>query len=326
MVDVFISYSRTDLAKVTQLAQAVEAEGYQVWWDADLPPHLSYGDVITAKIGMCKAAIVVWSEAAAASEWVRAEADMARNQKKLVQTALDNIMPPLPFNQIQYAEIGDWHGEADHPGWRKVKVSLAELCGREAGAEPRTEPTVPVRPAPVAPPASVAPASRWPLFVGIAVGAIALLVAGWAIMREQYLEGELAAEERLVQSLAEGRSAPPEQAASAEEAGDSATSASAQDVSVPDEPPIASTEGMVIPDSGQRLLTAAEIANFGPATLAIARNEIYARKGRRFGRAGLRDHFSQFTWYRPTANEVSLNAIERQNVALLRAAEARYGQ
>ena len=52
MVDVFISYSRSDLAAVTRLAEAVEAAGYDVWWDADLPPHLSYGDVITAKIGM----------------------------------------------------------------------------------------------------------------------------------------------------------------------------------------------------------------------------------------------------------------------------------
>ena len=80
MVDVFISYSRTDLAAVTRLAEAVEAEGYDVWWDADLPPHLSYGEVITNKIGDCKAAIVVWSKESAASEWVRAEADMARNQ------------------------------------------------------------------------------------------------------------------------------------------------------------------------------------------------------------------------------------------------------
>src|SRR6478736_2566809 len=106
MVDVFISYSREDLAAVTRLAQAVEAEGYEVWWDADLPPHLSYGDVITAKISSTKAAIVVWSKASTASQWVRAEADMARNQNKLIQTAIDSVMPPLPFNQIQYAEIG----------------------------------------------------------------------------------------------------------------------------------------------------------------------------------------------------------------------------
>jgi hypothetical protein len=109
----------------------VEAEGYDVWWDADLPPHLSYGEVITDKIGDCKAAIVVWSKESAASEWVRAEADMARNQKKLVQTALNNVMPPLPFNQIQYAELGDWKGEADHPGWLKVKESLTALVGRK---------------------------------------------------------------------------------------------------------------------------------------------------------------------------------------------------
>jgi hypothetical protein len=120
MVDVFISYSREDLAAVTRLAAAVEAEGYEVWWDADLPPHMSYGDVITAKIGAAKAAIVVWSNNSARSEWVRAEADVARNQKKLIQTAIDSVMPPLPFNQIQYAEIGDWNGESDHPGWRKV--------------------------------------------------------------------------------------------------------------------------------------------------------------------------------------------------------------
>jgi len=132
MVDVFISYSRTDLAAVTRLARAVEAEGYDVWWDADLPPHLSYGDVITDKIGMAKAAIVVWSKDSAASQWVRAEADMARNQKKLIQVAIDSVMPPLPFNQIQYAELGDWKGEPDHPGWRKVKVSLTELCGKKS--------------------------------------------------------------------------------------------------------------------------------------------------------------------------------------------------
>lgn len=139
MVDVFISYSRTDLAAVTRLARAVEAEGYRVWWDADLPPHLSYGDVITNKIGAAKAAIVVWSKDSAASEWVRAEADMARNQKKLVQTALNNVMPPLPFNQIQYAEMGDWLGQPDHPGWRKVKASLADLCGTAEDADAAPE-------------------------------------------------------------------------------------------------------------------------------------------------------------------------------------------
>src|ERR1700710_918014 len=129
MVDVFLSYSRATQPVVRQLAEAVKGLGYSVWWDDELPPHLSYSDVITDKIGSAKAAIVVWSEGAAAAQWGRAEADVARAQKKLIQTSIDGRMPPMPFNQIQFATIGDWHGEDGHPGWMKVKASLAALCG-----------------------------------------------------------------------------------------------------------------------------------------------------------------------------------------------------
>lgn len=168
MVDVFISYSRTNKDKVSQIARAIEQAGYEVWWDAELPPHQSYGDVITAKIQMAKAAVVVWSAEAAASEWVRAEADVARNQKKLVQTALSHITPPLPFNQIQYANLGDWNGEQDHPEWRKVKASLADLCGPRDAREGGT-----AYPFPAAPPAEAAAARPAPLTPAAAVASAA---------------------------------------------------------------------------------------------------------------------------------------------------------
>jgi TIR domain len=204
MVDVFISYSRTNKEKVAQIARGIEAAGYSVWWDAELPPHQSYGEVITGKIDDAKAAIVVWSAEAAASEWVRAEADMARNQKKLVQTALGDIMPPLPFNQIQYANLGDWNGEANHPEWRKVKQSLTALCGpRDAAADGiAAAPYVPA-PAPVPAPAqqavpvtaaaflSAAPQAKaaskpsMPLMIGIGVGVLGLATAGYVVQQNQ---------------------------------------------------------------------------------------------------------------------------------------------
>src|SRR3954449_5092441 len=140
MVDVFISYSRANQPVVRQLADSVKRLGYSVWWDDELPPHLSYSDVITDKIGTAKAAIVVWSQDAAASEWVRAEADVARTQKKLIQTSIDDRMQPMPFNQIQFASIGDWHGEDDHPGWMKVKAGLEILCGAKAPVAPAAIP------------------------------------------------------------------------------------------------------------------------------------------------------------------------------------------
>jgi len=164
MVDVFISYARANRDTVCRLAEAIGRLGYVVWWDEELPAHLSYGEVITQKIGEAKATLVVWSAESAASEWVRAEADMARNQKCLIQASIDQCMPPMPFNQIQFAAIGDWTGAEDHPGWRKVRASLAALCG------PAPADTV----APLAAPVTAAPV--------IAVPAPAEnLAEGWAL-------------------------------------------------------------------------------------------------------------------------------------------------
>jgi hypothetical protein len=187
MVDVFISYSRVNRDVVRRLAEAISGLGYVVWWDEELPVHLSYGDVITDKIGEARAMLVVWSAASAVSEWVRAEADLARNQKKLIQTAIDDCTPPLPFNQIQYAAIGDWTGEEDHPGWRKARASLAALCGPPPAAEAEAEPVAPSGPvaavaSPVPAPVLVprAPRSRATrlAFMAIAASLMTILTVG----------------------------------------------------------------------------------------------------------------------------------------------------
>ena len=183
MVDVFVSYAREDQAFAQRIAHAAAREGYDVWWDDDLPPHLSYGEVITEKIGNARAAIVVWSHRSAESEWVRAEADLARSQKKLIQTSIDDRQPPMPFNQIQFASIGDWKGEPDHPGWNKVKASLAALCGG-AAATGRTAPAVSSPPF-TQPPVPAKPGGTNRILVAL-LGGLLLVGAiggGWYMMR-----------------------------------------------------------------------------------------------------------------------------------------------
>ncbi|HEY0959323.1 MAG TPA: YARHG domain-containing protein [Novosphingobium sp.] len=326
MVDVFISYSRSDLAFVDMLARAIVAEGYEVWWDAELPPHKSYGDVITEKIAEARAAIVVWSAEAVKSEWVRAEADMARNQRKLVQTAIDNVVPPLPFNQIQYAEIASWRGEPDHPGWRKVKVSLSELCARpmEANGDRRS-----AMPAYAPPPASSAvlatpAASKWPLFAGIGIGGVALAAAG--LMAFGQKTPPVAEPSGQTSPAAMEDPAPtvpdktPQPVAVAPPAPAVVQETPVTDEALPDPNP----NDQTFPDSSSRLLTGAEVSPLGPSTLKVARNEIFARKGRRFKDPWLRDWFGRFAWYRPRYDEVPLTAIERRNIALIRQAEQRY--
>jgi hypothetical protein len=86
--------------------------------------------------------------------------------------------------------------------------------------------------------------------------------------------------------------------------------------------PVAGSAGdFIFPDSDRVMLSRAMLANLSPAQLRIARNEIYARRGRFFRDAGLAEHFKRFAWYRPYAWEVPLNAVEKANVSLLQSAE-----
>lgn len=75
--------------------------------------------------------------------------------------------------------------------------------------------------------------------------------------------------------------------------------------------------GFLFADSDRRLLTAQELSPLGKAELRNARNEIYARRGRKFVRREVSDYFKQFDWYRPQFGEVELTYLEAQNVALI---------
>ena len=138
MADVFVSYARPDEPQAERVAEALRAEGYQVWRDDELPAHRAYADVIEERLKSAGAVVVLWSAEAAKSQWVRAEADAARSAGKLVQATLDKTIPPMPFNQIQCADLGRSAG-AEAPGWRKLVASVAALAGpgnRQADGAP----------------------------------------------------------------------------------------------------------------------------------------------------------------------------------------------
>jgi adenylate cyclase len=135
MSHVFISYARSDEPLASLVADGLRGGGFEVWRDDELPAHRAYAEVIEERINGAKAVVVLWSADAAKSQWVRAEADSARTARTLVQASLDGTIPPLPFNQIQCADLKGWDGQPTSPGWRKLAASIAELAG-QAGAEP----------------------------------------------------------------------------------------------------------------------------------------------------------------------------------------------
>ena len=129
MSDIFISYARPNEPLAKKAGEALRAAGYTVWRDDELPAHRAYSDVIEERIKSAKAVLVLWSNDAVRSQWVRAEADAARELGTLVQVSLDGSLPPMPFNQIQCADLFGWSGDIAWPGWGKVESSIASLVG-----------------------------------------------------------------------------------------------------------------------------------------------------------------------------------------------------
>ncbi len=128
MSDVFVSYARTDEPQAKRVADALRALGYGVWRDDELPAHRAYAEVIEERLKSAKAVVVLWSAEAARSQWVRAEADAARSAGTLVQALLDGTIPPMPFNQIQCADLTVGTGTRSS-GWKKLVASVAALAG-----------------------------------------------------------------------------------------------------------------------------------------------------------------------------------------------------
>ena len=129
MTDVFVSYARPDEPLAERVTDALRAAGYVVWRDDELPAHRAYAEVIEERLKGARAVVVLWSADSAKSHWVRAEADAARTSGTLVQGSLDGTIPPLPFNQIQCANLNGWTGDTDFAGWRKLRASIEALAG-----------------------------------------------------------------------------------------------------------------------------------------------------------------------------------------------------
>lgn len=131
MADVFLSYARPSLNDAMHIAECLRAAGYSVWYDESLPAHRAYTDVIAEQLDAASALLVLWSEEAAASQWVRSEANRARETGRLVQLRLDDARLPMPFDQIQCADLRGWGGDCSKPGWKIVADSIAALVGGE---------------------------------------------------------------------------------------------------------------------------------------------------------------------------------------------------
>lgn len=125
---IFISYARADRPRVKPLADALSAQGFDVWWDALIEGGAGFAQMIEAKLEAADAVIVVWSAASAGSDWVRDEAAHARDRKRIVPVSIDGTEAPMGFRQYHTIDLSNWHGRVNATEVAKVVAGIANVC------------------------------------------------------------------------------------------------------------------------------------------------------------------------------------------------------
>ena len=136
MADVFVSYKREDVARVRKLVAALRASGLDVWWDEDIPPSAPWEATIEKALADARTVVVCWSPASVASENVRSEARVAREDGRLVQVFVQACKPPLFFGERQGFDLSKWRGNARDPRLAALVNSLRASCAGEPAESP----------------------------------------------------------------------------------------------------------------------------------------------------------------------------------------------
>jgi len=115
MADIFISYSSEDKTIVQKIAALLEAKGWSVWWDRQIPIGQKYDTVIENELQQAACVLVIWTQRSVASEWVKNEALDAAQKNILVPVMLEQVTLPLAFRRIESAMLIGWNGDEHHP-------------------------------------------------------------------------------------------------------------------------------------------------------------------------------------------------------------------
>lgn len=107
--DAFVAYAHDDTAIARALVHDLRQLGYRVGWDHDLRPGHQFRRHIAETLDQVGAVLVIWSESAFASDFVADEAEVAKEQHKLICTIVPGGLPgkcvPLGFRSLHRISV-----------------------------------------------------------------------------------------------------------------------------------------------------------------------------------------------------------------------------
>src|SRR5580700_4809706 len=131
MADVFVSYSRSDKARVAPLVAEIQAKGWSVWWDPSIAAGQEFDDQIEVELRAAGAVLVVWTPTSVASRWVRGEARDAAERGILVPVRFDHARLPIDVRAIQTTDLDRWGEDPASAPFQELLRSLAAVIERQ---------------------------------------------------------------------------------------------------------------------------------------------------------------------------------------------------
>jgi len=138
MADIFVSYSRSDKARVAPLVAAIKAKGWSVWWDPSIAAGQEFDDQIEAELLAASAVLVVWTPASVLSRWVRGEARDAAERDILVPVRFDNARLPIDARAIQTTDLDNWGEDPTSAPFQDLLRSLSAVVERQRASKSTT--------------------------------------------------------------------------------------------------------------------------------------------------------------------------------------------
>lgn len=135
MTDLFLSYKAEDRGRVAPLVEALEADGYSVWWDADLVGGEQWREKILHHLDRARCVIVAWSKRSVGPEghFVRDEATRALRRGVYLPVRIDSVDPPLGFGETQALNLVGWKGDPSDARYRGVLRAVEARLGGDTG-------------------------------------------------------------------------------------------------------------------------------------------------------------------------------------------------
>jgi serine/threonine-protein kinase len=173
MSDVFISYKAEDRRRVKPLVQAMQTNGFSVWWDEHIGAGDDWRDTIEKQLDAARCVLVVWSKRSVGPEgrFVRDEASRAQLRRAYVPVLIDAVKPPLGFGECQAMSLRGWRGDSSDPRCQAVLAAVGRVVGRQGNDGGAHTPT------------ATAISRRAMLGGGAVVAATAAGVSGWMLLK-----------------------------------------------------------------------------------------------------------------------------------------------